>query len=186
MLAVSQDASTSDHPERSRVRVVIHGAVQGVGFRPFVFRLALELGLNGWVNNSAAGVVIEAEGRTSAVREFLLRLESNRPAIAVVQSLEATFLDPLGIVGFEIRESTGGEKRTLVMPDLATCPACLADVFDPRNRRFRYPFTNCTNCGPQAWQALGWAWKRRSAGSSYSRWHAGHIVKPPMVVAARS
>jgi hydrogenase maturation protein HypF len=149
LLAVSQDASTSDHPERSRVRVVIHGAVQGVGFRPFVFRLALELGLNGWVNNSAAGVVIEAEGRTSAVREFLLRLESNRPAIAVVQSLEATFLDPLGIVGFEIRESTGGEKRTLVMPDLATCPACLADVFDPRNRRFRYPFTNCTNCGPR-------------------------------------
>jgi hydrogenase maturation protein HypF len=132
-----------------RVRVVIHGAVQGVGFRPFVFRLALELGLNGWVNNSAAGVVIEAEGREPAVREFLLRLDSNRPAIAVVQSLEATFLDPVGIVGFEIRESTGGEKRTLVMPDLATCPACLADVFDARHRRFRYPFTNCTACGPR-------------------------------------
>jgi hydrogenase maturation protein HypF len=152
LLPVPPDETTPERPrgpERSRVRVVIHGAVQGVGFRPFVFRLALELGLNGWVSNSAAGVVIEAEGREAALREFLLRLESNRPTIAVVQSLEATYLDPLGIVGFEIRESTGGEKSTLVMPDLATCPACLAEVFDSRNRRFRYPFTNCTNCGPR-------------------------------------
>ena len=136
-------------PSSGRVHVVIHGAVQGVGFRPFVFRLAQELGLAGWVNNSAAGVVAEAEGDEPRLREFLRRLESDKPRIAIIQSLEATFLDPAGLTGFEIRESQGGEKRTLVMPDLATCPACVADVFAPNNRRFRYPFTNCTNCGPR-------------------------------------
>jgi hydrogenase maturation protein HypF len=132
-----------------RVHVVIRGAVQGVGFRPFVYRLAHELGLAGWVNNSAAGVFIEAEGREPVVREFLRRLESDKPEISLIQSLEASFLDPVDFAGFEIRESTGGEKRALVLPDLATCPACLADIFDPSNRRYRYPFTNCTNCGPR-------------------------------------
>jgi len=132
-----------------RVEVAIRGAVQGVGFRPFVYRLAQELGLCGWVNNSSAGVWVEAEGSDPVVRTFLRRLESDKPAMALIQSLEATFLDPSGYVGFEIRASTDGEKCALVMPDLATCPACLADIFDPSNRRFLYPFTNCTNCGPR-------------------------------------
>ena len=133
----------------SRVHITLHGAVQGVGFRPFVWRLAQELGLAGWVNNSAAGVFIEAEGAPSMLREFLRRLESDKPEIALIQSLEATFLDPVGFAGFEIRASSGGEKRALVMPDLATCPACLAEILDPSNRRHRYPFTNCTACGPR-------------------------------------
>jgi hydrogenase maturation protein HypF len=132
-----------------RVQVAIRGAVQGVGFRPFVYRLAQELGLRGWVNNSAAGVFVEAEGAAGVVRGFVRRLESDKPEISIIQSLEATFLDPAGYPGFEIRESTGGEKRALVMPDLATCPACVAEIFDPGNRRYRYPFTNCTNCGPR-------------------------------------
>jgi hydrogenase maturation protein HypF len=132
-----------------RVHVVIRGAVQGVGFRPFVYRLAHELGLRGWVNNSAAGVFVEAEGAAALVRAFVRRLESDKPEISIIQSLEATFLDPLGYPGFEIRASTGGEKRALVMPDLATCPACVAEISDPNNRRYRYPFTNCTNCGPR-------------------------------------
>ena len=132
-----------------RVHVAIRGAVQGVGFRPFVYRLAQELGLRGWVNNSSAGVFVEAEGADHIVRAFVRRLESDKPEIAFIQSLEATFLDPTGYVGFEIRTSTGGEKRTLVMPDLATCPLCLADISDPGNRRYQYPFTNCTNCGPR-------------------------------------
>ena len=131
------------------MRVAIFGAVQGVGFRPFVFNLAQELGLAGFVNNSAEGVVVEAEGPEPALHDFLHRLESDKPKIAIIQSLEATFLDPAGLTGFEIRESTGGDKRALVMPDLATCPACLAEVFDPRNRRYRYAFTNCTACGPR-------------------------------------
>lgn len=136
-------------PAESRVRVTIRGAVQGVGFRPFVYRLAQEMSLVGWVNNSSAGVCIEAEGAKATLRLFLRRLEAEKPAIALIQSLEAVFLDPAGLRGFEIRESTGGEKRALVMPDLATCPACVAEIFDAGNRRFRYPFTNCTNCGPR-------------------------------------
>jgi hydrogenase maturation protein HypF len=127
----------------------VRGAVQGVGFRPFVYRLAREMGLAGWVNNSAQGVFVEAEGPESAVRRFLVRVQDEKPAIALIQSLEAVFLDPVGFPTFEIRESVGGERRALVMPDLATCPACVADVFDPANRRYRYPFTNCTNCGPR-------------------------------------
>jgi hydrogenase maturation protein HypF len=136
-------------PDAVRVHVAIRGAVQGVGFRPFVYRLAQELGLCGWVNNSAAGVFVEAEGSDPVVRTFVRRLESDKPAIACIQSLEATFLDPAGYAAFEILASTGGVKRALVMPDLATCPACIADIFDPGNRRYRYPFTNCTNCGPR-------------------------------------
>jgi hydrogenase maturation protein HypF len=141
-----------DHPPDPgviRAHVAIRGAVQGVGFRPFVFRLAHDLGLGGWVSNSAAGVFIEAEGPQSVVSEFVRRLESDKPDIALIQSLEATYLDPVGHADFAIRASTGGEKRALVLPDLATCPACLAEVFDPANRRYRYPFTNCTHCGPR-------------------------------------
>ena len=132
-----------------RLRMVIRGAVQGVGFRPFVFRLASELQLPGWVSNTAAGVFLEVEGEPERLREFQLRVEREKPAIAYIQSLESSFLDPLGFCEFEIRESSGGEKTVLVLPDIATCPACLADIFDPQNRRYRYPFTNCTNCGPR-------------------------------------
>ena len=80
---------------------------------------------------------------------FLLRVEREKPAISFIQSLESSFADPTGYVGFEIRKSEGGEKTALVMPDIATCPECLREIFDPRNRRFGYPFTNCTNCGPR-------------------------------------
>jgi hydrogenase maturation protein HypF len=132
-----------------RVRVTIRGAVQGVGFRPFIYRLANDMGLVGWVNNSAMGVTIEAEGPEPSLRDFVARIEAAKPAIAIIQSLEAVFLDAVGYGTFEIRESVGGEKRALVMPDLATCPDCIADIFDARNRRYRYPFTNCTNCGPR-------------------------------------
>ncbi len=136
-------------PDDVRVHVAIRGAVQGVGFRPFVYRLAQKLGLRGWVNNSAEGVFAEAEGPEPTVRAFVRGLESDKPEIALIQGLETTYLDPAGYAGFEIRASTGGEKRALVLPDLATCPQCLADILDPDNRRYRYPFTNCTNCGPR-------------------------------------
>src|SRR5512146_1613112 len=132
-----------------RLRMVIRGAVQGVGFRPFVFRLASQLELAGWVSNTAAGVFLEVEGEPERLREFQLRVEREKPTIACIQSLESSFLDPLGFTDFEIRESSAGEKTVLVLPDNATCPACLADIFAPDNRRYRYPFTNCTNCGPR-------------------------------------
>ena len=136
--------------EARRLRVVLRGAVQGVGFRPFVYRLASSLGLRGWVVNSAQGVFVEVEGGERELLDFLLRVEGERPPRSSVQSLESVFLDPAGYEGFEIRASDdAGEKTALVPPDVATCPDCLRDILDPANRRHLYPFTNCTNCGPR-------------------------------------
>jgi hydrogenase maturation protein HypF len=129
--------------------MTIRGAVQGVGFRPFVYRLAAELELNGWVNNTARGVFVEVEGVREKLDQFLLRVEREKPAISFIQSLESSFADPVGYAGFEIRKSEGGEKTALVLPDIATCPECLREIFEPGNRRFGYAFTNCTNCGPR-------------------------------------
>ncbi len=134
----------------SRLRVVIRGAVQGVGFRPFIFRLAESLGLAGWVNNSSQGVFIEVEGRRDLLDSFLLRIEREKPPLSFIQSLEPSFLDTVGYAGFDIRPSNEtGAKTALVSPDVATCADCLREILDPGNRRFRYPFTNCTNCGPR-------------------------------------
>jgi hydrogenase maturation protein HypF len=135
---------------KARLKLAVRGAVQGVGFRPFVFRLAEELKLAGWVNNSPQGVFIEVEGPRSALEKFLLRLETDKPVRSFIQSLESSWLDANGYKKFEICASeTGGGKTALVMPDIATCPDCLREIFDPKNRRHRYPFTNCTNCGPR-------------------------------------
>ena len=134
----------------ARLKIAVLGVVQGVGFRPFIYRLATEAGLNGWVNNSAQGVLIEAEGPRAALEAFLLRLEAERPPLSSIQSLEASWLDPLGYASFEIRESeAGGAKTALVLPDIATCSDCQGEIFDPHNRRYGYPFTNCTHCGPR-------------------------------------
>jgi hydrogenase maturation protein HypF len=136
--------------QRTRLKLTVRGAVQGVGFRPFVFRLATERGLAGWVNNSPQGVFIEVEGPRAELEKFLLRLEIEKPPRSFIQSLEASWLDPVGYAAFEIRPSEiGGNKTALVLPDIATCPDCLREIFDPKNRRHRYPFTNCTNCGPR-------------------------------------
>ncbi len=133
-----------------RLKGVVRGAVQGVGFRPFVYRLAKELGLAGWVLNSAQGVFIEVEGPRDALDQFRLRLEKSKPPRAVLQRTEFSLLDPAGYTGFEIRRSDDhGSKTTLILPDMATCQDCLREILDPANRRYRYPFTNCTNCGPR-------------------------------------
>ncbi|MHA3771223.1 carbamoyltransferase HypF [Verrucomicrobiota bacterium sgz303538] len=135
---------------RERARVVVHGAVQGVGFRPFVYRLATQLGLDGWVQNSAQGVVIEIEGKREAVERFVVRLEKERPPHAVIHGMETAWFDAAGHCGFEIRPSaTHGAKTACILPDIATCSDCLREIFDPANRRYRYPFTNCTHCGPR-------------------------------------
>jgi hydrogenase maturation protein HypF len=133
-----------------RVRLAIRGAVQGVGFRPFVYRLAADLGLHGWVGNSAQGVEVEIEGDAASIDRFLARLDVEKPPRSFIQSREAWWLDPAGYTRFEIRASDpAGARTALVLPDLATCPECLAEVLDATNRRHRYPFTNCTNCGPR-------------------------------------
>lgn len=136
--------------EIARVQIEVRGVVQGVGFRPYVYQLATALGLTGWVSNNPQGVQIEAEGERGAVEVFLARLEPERPPHAVILSLEPRFLDPVGYEAFVIRPSeTGGDRRALILPDLATCADCLRELFDPQNRRFRYPFINCTHCGPR-------------------------------------
>jgi hydrogenase maturation protein HypF len=133
-----------------RLRVEIDGAVQGVGYRPHVFRLATDEGLSGWVLNDARGVALEVEGDATAVERFRERLLGDPPPRAVVESVRESDLAPEGGSGFAIRESrNGGEKSVSVLPDVATCGPCLAEVRDPSNRRHGYPFTNCTNCGPR-------------------------------------
>jgi hydrogenase maturation protein HypF len=133
-----------------RLRVGLVGAVQGVGFRPFVYRLATELQLQGWVLNSSAGLVVEVEGPRENLDVFRERLERDKPAAALVLAREVSWLAPVGLAGFEIRKSEDeAEKTAGLVPDLATCPACLAELRDPANRRFGYPFTNCTACGPR-------------------------------------
>ncbi|MBI1977791.1 MAG: carbamoyltransferase HypF [Candidatus Omnitrophica bacterium] len=132
-----------------RLRIALRGAIQGVGFRPFIYRLAKEIGLKGWVCNSAQGVFIEVEGKRVDLESFLLRIDREKPPRARIQSLEPSFLDLKGYTEFVIRESVSGTKTALVMPDIATCEDCLIELLDPLNRRYLYPFTNCTNCGPR-------------------------------------
>jgi hydrogenase maturation protein HypF len=139
---------TSAQPVRRSLRVA--GIVQGVGFRPFVYRLAVELGLSGCVGNDAAGVFIAVEGSTDLVTKFEKRLLRELPPLAFVRSLEGRTETPLHEVGFHIVESaTGGRVRTCVSPDIAVCDDCMAEMHDPTDRRYRYPFINCTNCGPR-------------------------------------
>jgi hydrogenase maturation protein HypF len=133
-----------------RMHIAIRGAVQGVGFRPFVYRLATAMRLPGWVLNSPQGVFIEVEGEKEDLDSFLLRLQEEKPKPSFIQSLEFSLLDPRYFTGFEIRSSeTGGAKSALILPDIATCSECLAEVLDSNSRRYRYPFTNCTHCGPR-------------------------------------
>ncbi|MCX6625816.1 MAG: Sua5/YciO/YrdC/YwlC family protein, partial [Acidobacteria bacterium] len=140
----------SKRMDTERLRVTLFGAVQGVGFRPFVFRLATSMGLPGWVRNSSAGLEIEVEGAAIDLTRFLNRLESERPPQSVVMGREISHLAPAGFTDFEILPSGQDEIKTAaILPDLATCPACRDELFDPADRRFLYPFINCTHCGPR-------------------------------------
>jgi hydrogenase maturation protein HypF len=134
----------------TRTRVRVEGIVQGVGFRPFVHALAGRLGLAGLVGNDAGGVFVEVEGTGEAVERFLAALWREAPPLAVIERVTATPLAPTGGRGFAIAASQeGGARQTLVSPDTATCADCLRELHDPADRRHRYPFINCTNCGPR-------------------------------------
>ena len=140
---------TSKHAAR-RLRITLRGAVQGVGFRPFVYRLATEMSLTGWVLNSSSGLVVEVEGPGNTLREFEERIERERPAVSVVTTRESAWIPAEGSTRFEIHSSDADTGKSVnVLPDLATCPDCRNELLDPANRRFQYPFTNCTNCGPR-------------------------------------
>ncbi len=133
-----------------RVRVRVDGTVQGVGYRPFVYRLADELGLAGWVLNDERGVLVEAQGAADDVAAFVARLRDDAPPLADVRDVSAEDVAALDSTGFEIVSSVhGGVATAPVTPDSATCADCLAELADPDDRRHRYPFLNCTNCGPR-------------------------------------
>jgi hydrogenase maturation protein HypF len=133
-----------------RTRARVKGTVQGVGFRPYVYRQAARFGLSGFVLNDTRGVLLEVEGPGPAVAEFLARLASDAPPLAVLERILTEERDPTGERGFAIRESPAcGRPDAPVTPDSATCADCLRELRDPTNRRYRYPFTNCTNCGPR-------------------------------------
>uniref|UniRef100_Q07S89 Carbamoyltransferase HypF n=1 Tax=Rhodopseudomonas palustris (strain BisA53) TaxID=316055 RepID=Q07S89_RHOP5 len=138
-------ADLADRVGRARVRV--RGAVQGVGFRPFVFRLANRYQLGGFVANDAEGVLIEVEGASLA--DFLLALRHEAPPLARVDAVEAEALTPRGQREFAIEVSRGGRVATRIGADAATCERCLDDLFDPKSRFHLYPFVNCTHCGPR-------------------------------------
>ncbi|MFJ4184029.1 carbamoyltransferase HypF [Kitasatospora sp. NPDC089509] len=136
--------------DRERRRVAVRGLVQGVGFRPFVFALAGELGLDGSVTNTGEGVLAEVEGSPAALDAFCHRLAADAPPLARVASVEHAPLAATGTPGFTITPSrTDGPRATLIPPDVATCADCLAELIDPADRRHRHPFISCTNCGPR-------------------------------------
>ncbi|UCD94255.1 MAG: carbamoyltransferase HypF, partial [Candidatus Zixiibacteriota bacterium] len=136
--------------DTARMSLKIQGTVQGVGFRPFVYRLATEMGLSGWVCNSTQGVHIDLEGHPDELNLFVEKLKSDRPPLSTIDNLQTSLLVPVGFTEFTVRGSDAdGEKTAFVLPDVATCPDCLKDILNPDNRRYRYPFTNCTNCGPR-------------------------------------
>ena len=142
--------STQSEESLRRVRARVDGTVQGVGYRPFVYRLADELGIAGWVLNDERGVLVEAEGSPDAVEAFVARLSSDAPPLAEVRGVRAEAVAVVGAAGFEIVASgRGGAASAPVTPDSASCADCLAELADPDDRRHRYPFLNCTNCGPR-------------------------------------
>jgi len=130
--------------------VTVRGVVQGVGFRPFVYRLAQSHNLKGWVRNTSGTVEIEVEGDEESLEDFLIDLEAKAPPIAHIEKVEVTFHPLRGYTEFEIHQSLRQEgKYQLVSPDIATCEDCKREIFCPIDHRFRYPFANCTNCGPR-------------------------------------
>ncbi len=139
----------------TRERLRVTGTVQGVGFRPFVYRRAVALGLAGSVLNDSAGVLIDVEGPAENIAELARLLVDDAPPLARVSGVVSERLQPTGAAGFSIVDSeAGGAAEVPVSVDTATCADCLAEIFDPENRRHRYAFTNCTNCGPRYTIAL--------------------------------
>ncbi|MGD1118954.1 MAG: carbamoyltransferase HypF [Dehalococcoidales bacterium] len=134
----------------SLVHVSVRGVVQGVGFRPFVYQLATGLNLRGWVQNTSEDVKIEVEGEAAIIEKFLTGLRRKAPPLAHIEDIAVTAGTPANYTKFEIRPSLAeAGKYQLVSPDIATCQDCLHEIFDPFDRRYRYAFTNCTNCGPR-------------------------------------
>jgi hydrogenase maturation protein HypF len=135
---------------RIRKRLHIQGCVQGVGFRPFVYRIAHECGVTGEVSNTPQGVVIEIEAASQQIKDFIIHLHTDLPFLARIDSCNMEDIDSCLSHDFRIIPSQcDGENSSIILPDIAACPECMREVFDPSNRRYLYPFTNCTHCGPR-------------------------------------
>ncbi len=148
-------------------RIEIRGTVQGVGFRPWVYRLAREMRVRGRVRNASSGVVIDAFGPGDAIERFVHHLRESAPPASIIQSLESRAIPVEPVDGFSIVESQGsGDRQVSIPPDLATCPDCAREIRDPSDRRHRYPFTNCTNCGPRFTIAIDVPYDRASTSMS--------------------
>src|SRR5664279_2052189 len=142
--------ATLAHRGTIRRRLEVRGIVQGVGFRPFVYRLARDLALDGWVRNDAAGVTIEVQGDAGRIDRLATSVREMAPALARVDSVASRDCATEDAAnGFAILESGGGRAATAIGPDSAICADCLAELFDPANRRHRHAFINCTSCGPR-------------------------------------
>ena len=150
MTAGAAGEPSGSGPTATARHIRIRGVVQGVGFRPFVYRLAAEHGIAGWVLNAGEGVEVHAEGAPEAVARFAAALVSEPPPAASIAALEGEAAEPEGHAGFAIRESAASAAPTVrISPDLPVCDACLAELFDPADRRYGYPYLNCTDCGPR-------------------------------------
>jgi hydrogenase maturation protein HypF len=137
-------------PTLNLIHISVKGVVQGVGFRPFIYQLATKHNLRGWVCNTSEDVRIEVEGEEKDIEQFLRGLREQAPPLSHIEDITVTHGSPSNYEKFEIRHSLAQEgKYQLVSPDIATCPECLREILDPGDRRYRYPFTNCTNCGPR-------------------------------------
>lgn len=134
-----------------RENIIIKGIVQGVGFRPFIHKLVQNYNLSGWVLNSNQGVEMDVEGKTEELNNFISDIKDKLPPLARIENIEVNQLPLIGYKGFSIKKSITKEENgfVLVSPDISICEDCLQELFDPRNQRFRYPFVNCTNCGPR-------------------------------------
>ena len=141
---------STENENMQRLHLTVTGVVQGVGFRPFVYSLALEHHLSGFVGNDSGGVFIEIEGTAAAVTGFRNKLIGSPPPLAHIETVAAEELPLRGDSQFIIVHSQDqATKHTLISPDICICDDCLAELFEPGNRRYRYPFINCTNCGPR-------------------------------------
>lgn len=130
-------------------KIRVYGIVQGVGFRPFVYRLAKRYALKGWVLNTSSSVEIEIEGEEESIERFIIDLQTKLPPIARIEKIEIEDSLPNNYHDFSIKESREDLGYQLISPDIAVCKDCLKELFDPKDRRYRYPFINCTNCGPR-------------------------------------
>ncbi|NTV36342.1 MAG: carbamoyltransferase HypF, partial [Anaerolineaceae bacterium] len=136
--------------QNSGLKLKVEGIVQGVGFRPFVFNLAKKLSLNGWVRNTSSGVEIELTGKSDDLDSFVHTLRNAPPPLAKIDNILVSTNPPSADHSFEILDSQPKPGDFLpVSPDVSICPDCLRELFDPADRRYRYPFINCTNCGPR-------------------------------------